>query len=91
MVINNTLCQVNHFRPPHKPVYLHFVLLSVVLCKIQPIARCWPQLAKFDLLLFARLFVLRSSFGCIVHDVFCKSGSAVLSIVRWRNRVNFRV
>lgn len=78
-------------RPPPKLVVAPAFVPSVVLCKIQPIAHCWPQLAKSDSLLFARLFVLRSSFGCIEHDVFCKTGCAGLSIARLRNWATFRV
>jgi len=79
------------FRPPPKLVFAPAFVRSIVLCKIQPIARCWPQLAKFGLLPCARLFVLRSSFGCIEPDVFCKTGCAALSIHHLRNWVNFRV
>lgn len=78
-------------RPPPKLVVALAFVRSIVLCKIQPIARCWPQLAKFDLLLFARLFVLPIVFGHTAHDVFCKSGSAVSTIDHLRNWVNFRV
>ena len=78
-------------RPPPKLVVALAFVPSVVLCKIQPIAHCWPQLRLNGYSLCARLFVLRSSFGCIEHDVFCKSGSAVLSIARLRNWATFRV
>jgi len=86
---------ITAWKQPIRPLPKLFFALafvhSIVLCKIQSIACCWPQLRLIGSLLCVLLFVLRSSFGCIEHDVFCRTECAALSIDHLRNWVNFRV
>lgn len=76
-------------RPPPKLVVAPAFVRSIVLCKIQSIARCWPQLAKFGLLLFVLPFPLPVVFGHTEHDVFCTALFVASTIFYWRIQVNF--